>query len=788
MTHRLFTGLFFIILFSSNAQEFRFGNTGTSSWTVPDGINMISIYCWGGGGAGGSVKNLGASNTLNATGGSGGSGGFNKIINYSVTPGKILSITVGSGGQRNSGPDGGNGGSGGLSSVKINNNTIVSAGGGLGGREITTSGITAVNGNGGAPNGVNGTSSAGGSSLYNPTSPYLMGNAGTPNGSGSFGNGVGGNNGSVQTTYGAVNGANGNSRGGGGGGGALKDNTMNPHVLIARGGNGGYGGVVIFGRKLLANPQSHDWNCIQIGGTCPVKYFPLQGYYLMSSIIVTPPAGYVVSNSSNFSTIGTNTSPLSISVGNYGFETTLYVKLQSTSIAGQYNGNLTISCPGTPGVITQIVPLNAVVGNIPNSTINYNGPTTVCSGNQVTLSIDSLSGLIYQWKNNNINIAGANNSIFNVANTGNYSVKVINSDGCSTTSNGIQITINSLPSSTISSNSPIEYCYGDIILNNLTVTQNQSYQWNTGEISQSITVSQAGTYSVLVTDGNGCQNSDSVQIIVNPLPNVNTGNDQTICQGHTVTLVANGANTYSWNNNITNNVAFTPTSTNTYIVTGTDANGCQNSDSVQITVNPLPNVNAGNDQTICQGNIVTLTANGANSYAWNNNITNNVAFTPTTTNTYIVTGTDANGCQDSDTVQVTVNPTSSSQLTQTAVDSFTLNDQTYTQSGTCTQVLQNSYGCDSTITLNLTISTSGINELNNQAFSIYPNPASNLIHIDYDGDFEKLEIIDSKGALVFDSKEHKKEYVLPANIQTGYYIGVIHDEKMQFRKELLIQR
>jgi hypothetical protein len=82
----------------------------------------------------------------------------------------------------------------------------------------------------------------------------------------------------------------------------------------------------------------------------------------------------------------------------------------------------------------------------------------------------------------------------------------------------------------------------------------------------------------------------------------------------------------------------------------------------------------------------------------------------------------------------------------------------------------------------------GISENKIIPISIYPNPASNLIHIDYNGNIEKLEIVDTKGAVVFVSKEYKKEYALPAYLQAGYYIVVIHDEKMQFRKELLIQR
>jgi hypothetical protein len=82
----------------------------------------------------------------------------------------------------------------------------------------------------------------------------------------------------------------------------------------------------------------------------------------------------------------------------------------------------------------------------------------------------------------------------------------------------------------------------------------------------------------------------------------------------------------------------------------------------------------------------------------------------------------------------------------------------------------------------------GISENKIIPVSIYPNHASNLINIVYNGNIEKLEILDAKGAAVFVSKEDKKEYVLPAHLQTGYYMVVIHDEKQLFRKELLIQR
>ena len=76
-------------------------------------------------------------------------------------------------------------------------------------------------------------------------------------------------------------------------------------------------------------------------------------------------------------------------------------------------------------------------------------------------------------------------------------------------------------------------------------------------------------------------------------------------------------------------------------ITYTDNNGC--SKSTTVLVHPQVTVEAGNNQSICIGDGVTLTATGATSYSWDNGITNGTAFTPTETVTYTVTGTDANG-------------------------------------------------------------------------------------------------------------------------------------------------
>ena len=87
-----------------------------------------------------------------------------------------------------------------------------------------------------------------------------------------------------------------------------------------------------------------------------------------------------------------------------------------------------------------------------------------------------------------------------------------------------------------------------------------------------------------------------------------------------------------------------------------------------ITVNDLPTVDAGTDQTVCGGDNVTISGSGASTYTWDNGVDDGVAFTASTTTTYTVTGTDANGCINTDQVTVTVNNTESSSFAYSSND------------------------------------------------------------------------------------------------------------------------
>ncbi|NOQ73929.1 MAG: T9SS type B sorting domain-containing protein [Crocinitomix sp.] len=185
-----------------------------------------------------------------------------------------------------------------------------------------------------------------------------------------------------------------------------------------------------------------------------------------------------------------------------------------------------------------------------------------------------------------------------------------------------------------------------------------SYVWD-GGVLDGLPFSPAATttYTVTGTDASGCFSTDELEIIVNDLPIVSAGDDLILCEGINAVLSGSGAIGYEWTDPVLDGVAFTPPiGTTTYVVTGTDANGCENSDEVEITVNELPNVTAPDDFIVCAGTAITLSAVGAPTIVWDGGVINGESFIPLVTTVYTVYGTDEFGCENSDEVTVTVEP------------------------------------------------------------------------------------------------------------------------------------
>jgi uncharacterized delta-60 repeat protein len=183
-----------------------------------------------------------------------------------------------------------------------------------------------------------------------------------------------------------------------------------------------------------------------------------------------------------------------------------------------------------------------------------------------------------------------------------------------------------------------------------------------------------------------------------------------------------------------------------YTITPLINNIAGNIEYYTVTVYPNSIVNAGLDLTVCEGEEITLTGSGATIYQWSNNIINNQPFQAFTTAEYSISGIDSNGCIGYDTINVIVIPIIYSTQIETAIDSYTwpVNGDTFFQSGIYIDTLLNSSGCDSIITLDLTLNFTGLNQENTTEFNFYPNPATDQITIN--GDISLI----GKTYLVFD--------------------------------------
>ena len=320
---------------------------------------------------------------------------------------------------------------------------------------------------------------------------------------------------------------------------------------------------------------------------------------------------------------------------------------------GSTASSLDIYTPGTysVSVTNSLGCTNAISANVsemPSPTPSITGTTTVCQGRTAILRANG--GNSYVWGD------GTTNAYFSTTQTGTYFVTVTNAQGCSATTSETVI-VNPLPEVTISANNNI--CNGESVSLFAFSTTGMQYSWPmSGQQGQLITVAptNTSTYTVLVTDENGCSNTASTTINVqnNPTPYLNGPSE--ICQGGTAVLTALGGSSYQWSNGLTSS-SINVSQSGTYTVTVSNTYGCTASTSTSLTVNPLPSITLTPDTAICQGESVLLTAiaPAGCSYIWSNGSTQN-QITVSSTGTYQVSATNANGCTNSRSVHVTVHP------------------------------------------------------------------------------------------------------------------------------------
>lgn len=168
------------------------------------------------------------------------------------------------------------------------------------------------------------------------------------------------------------------------------------------------------------------------------------------------------------------------------------------------------------------------------------------------------------------------------------------------------------------------------------------------------------------------------------------------------------------------------------------------------------------------------------NYTWidGNNYTAN-------TNTATWTLTNASGCDSLVTLDLTLYASSSSTIIDTALDVYTLNGTDYSSSGIYTQVIPNANGCDSTITLDLTINHTGIDAAELKDFVIFPNPSDGSLIISWDEDaitVLELQVLDNKGRPIENLLPEMHDFDLVELSSGVFYIKVVTTQGVFFKK------
>lgn len=296
----------------------------------------------------------------------------------------------------------------------------------------------------------------------------------------------------------------------------------------------------------------------------------------------------------------------------------------SFSASGDYDVTLVATnASGSSAPVTKTITVN----DLP--VLSVSPATAVCAGDNATLSASGAA--TYTWSNGN-----ANNASFVPSATADYTVQATDANNC--VNSAVQtITVNPLPVLAFAGASFV--CDGSTLTQ--TVSGADTYLWSTGVSGDNISEVPTASTSYSVTGtimATGCSNTASKMITVDAYPTA-TVTDGAVCAGDVFTINATGAASYIYS---TGSNTVIPTANDSYTVTGVSPNGCVSTVSavVNVTVNALPVISVSGG-TVCAGANFTLSPSGATTYTYSGG---SAIVAPTTSQSYSVTGRDANGC------------------------------------------------------------------------------------------------------------------------------------------------
>jgi uncharacterized repeat protein (TIGR01451 family) len=325
----------------------------------------------------------------------------------------------------------------------------------------------------------------------------------------------------------------------------------------------------------------------------------------------------------------------------------------------------------------------------PAATITPGGPTTFCTGGNVTLTASS--GASYQWRNFGTPIIGANAQQYVATSAGSYTVTITNIGGCSATSSATSVTVNNTVNVSISAGGPTTFCAGG----NVTLTANPSggsgtfasYQWSLngspigGANASTYAATAAGSYTVTVADSAGCTGTSAPQsVTVNTPPSATINAPASTCAnsaGNVASIASPvGGATYTWsltNGTLTSgqgtsSITFSAGSASPISINVTASIGtCSTNGSATVAVGAFTPTITGST-SFCAGGSVTLTSSAGASYQWLLNGSpiggaNAQSYAASVTGNYSVTVTNGSCSGTSAPVAVTQSPSPTATVT-----------------------------------------------------------------------------------------------------------------------------
>lgn len=353
--------------------------------------------------------------------------------------------------------------------------------------------------------------------------------------------------------------------------------------------------------------------------------------------------------------------------------------------AGDANGPVATALLNSPSSLTFLAPdkfyvgdegnelirvINTAVTILPLTLTTTGSATTFCQGTAATVTATPSGLTNYTFKDAGVTILTNNTGVLPLTglSAGTHTITCTATGGASqyATTTTLTITIVGSATATVSPAGPLTLCGSGSIT--LTASAGSTYLWSNGATTPTISVSQAGNYSVTVTYAGGCTSGSNTVTVSNGTAftaTITPATPPVLCAGDSILLTATLGSSYAWSNGKTTRSIYVKTAGSYYVVV-TNGSGCSStSTSVIVTVSPIPTatITPGGPVTITQGQTATFTANASSGYLWNTGATTQT-ITVGNPGTYWVKVQNAAGCYSlADSVVLNVTSISSVSIT-----------------------------------------------------------------------------------------------------------------------------